>query len=456
MRSYLKVNMRILHYFLGFPPYRSGGLTRYAYSLMTSQASRGDTVMGLWPGRSRLNSTPKTIRHKDIHGIQNYEIVNPLPVPLDEGIKDTSAFMKDSPREIWISFIKERNVDVIHVHTLMGLYKEFLEAANALNVHLVFTTHDYFGLCPKVTFYKDKGVCTCHHHYQDCVKCNETALSLSKIRIIQSPLYRCVKDSYVIKTLRKGHRKKFFSEEGITTERLKNIEDLSEKYAVLKQYYISMFLKFDMIHFNSELTRSVYMNHFTPKYWKVLSITHQDIQDNRNVENIPSDILRLTCLAPAKPFKGFNVMKNTLDALWNAGKRNFKLNLFGQVDSVSPYMYVQEEGFTHNQLKEIMQDTDVVLVPSIWYETFGFTVLEALSYGVPVIVSDHVGAKDLIHRAGIIVEAGSEESLRQAIESLTKEKVQTLRDETKKLKIKTWNTFLCENDQLYKRKEEIF
>ncbi|WP_418895929.1 hypothetical protein [Sellimonas intestinalis] len=30
------------------------------------------------------------------------------------------------------------------------------------------------------------------------------------------------------------------------------------------------------------------------------------------------------------------------------------------------------------------------------YKTFGFTVLEALSYGVPVLVSENVGAKDLL------------------------------------------------------------
>ena len=29
--------MKILHYFLGFPPYRSGGLTKYAFDLMTAQ-----------------------------------------------------------------------------------------------------------------------------------------------------------------------------------------------------------------------------------------------------------------------------------------------------------------------------------------------------------------------------------------------------------------------------------
>jgi glycosyltransferase involved in cell wall biosynthesis len=39
---------------------------------------------------------------------------------------------------------------------------------------------------------------------------------------------------------------------------------------------------------------------------------------------------------------------------------------------------------------------DVLVVPSIWKETFSLVTLEALSYGVPVIVSDNVGAQDLV------------------------------------------------------------
>jgi len=42
---------------------------------------------------------------------------------------------------------------------------------------------------------------------------------------------------------------------------------------------------------------------------------------------------------------------------------------------------------------------DVLAVPSSWMETFGMVVLEALSCGVPVIVTEKVGAKDIINRA---------------------------------------------------------
>ena len=39
---------------------------------------------------------------------------------------------------------------------------------------------------------------------------------------------------------------------------------------------------------------------------------------------------------------------------------------------------------------------DMLIVPSLCYETFGLVVLEALSFGVPVMVSATVGAKDIV------------------------------------------------------------
>ena len=43
--------MRILHYSLGFPPYRSGGLTKFCLDLMIEQKNEGDEVALLWPGQ---------------------------------------------------------------------------------------------------------------------------------------------------------------------------------------------------------------------------------------------------------------------------------------------------------------------------------------------------------------------------------------------------------------------
>lgn len=67
------------------------------------------------------------------------------------------------------------------------------------------------------------------------------------------------------------------------------------------------------------------------------------------------------------------------------------------------------------------------MAPSVWYETFGFTVLEALSHGVPVVISGTVGARDiLVEHAGIVIEDMNAESLYMTLKGLTAEKLREM------------------------------
>ena len=91
--------MRILHYSLGFPPYRSGGLTKFCMDLMHQQCCDGHTVALLWPGH--ICAFPKKVVIKarknvlyDGKEMGNFEVINPLPISYDEGISDIGAFTK--------------------------------------------------------------------------------------------------------------------------------------------------------------------------------------------------------------------------------------------------------------------------------------------------------------------------------------------------------------------------
>ena len=90
---------------------------------------------------------------------------------------------------------------------------------------------------------------------------------------------------------------------------------------------------------------------------------------------------------------------------------------------MSPYIKVHDR-YTYEELQKIFQDTDVLIVPSIWYETFGYTVLEALSVGVPVILSGTVGARDILEEgAAIIIDDINCEKLYSVVRNLSAEKL---------------------------------
>lgn len=426
--------MRILHYALGFPPYRTGGLTKYCTDLMLEQAEQGNEVSLLWPGEMRILAKKTEIKkRKTWNGIGSFEIINPLPVPLDEGIADIDAYTKAVDEGTYEEFLKAHKPDAIHIHSLMGLHKELLMAAHKLGIRTIFTSHDYFGICPKVTLYHDGAVCDDDHDCSDCVRCNQTALGLKKITVLQSPIYRKVKDTAIVKGMRKRHRQKFFGDTADTKNEVVETGNDSSDYRRLRQYYVSMLEMVDVIHFNSSVSKKVYERYIHPKSSAVISITHRDIQDHRHLKDFQHEKLRITYLGPAKPFKGFHFLIGVLDRIWNEGMYNFELHLYSETVVNRPYITHKQNGYPYSQLKEIFDATDLLVVPSQWYETFGFTVLEALSYGVPVVVTDKVGAQDIIPK-GVSVEGTADfSSFAEQIENIIKNRIILLK----------WNRKIC-------------
>lgn len=393
--------MKILHYSLGFPPYRSGGLTKYCLDLMLSQKEQGHNVSMLWPGTIKLFSKRVSIKkHRNYDGITNYELINPLPVPLDEGVNRIDLFLKRYNESEFEMFLSDINPDIIHIHTLMGLPREVIAVANRLKIKTVFTTHDFFGICPKVTLFKNGEPCIDDHCGNDCVVCNRNALSYFKIVILQSSIYRFVKDAKIVKYLRVKHKNQYYDidsskNESCICEDNDNSKLRADEYMSLRKYYLDILERVDTIHYNSSLTERVYKRYFNSTNGKCINISHRQIIDMRKQKLFHPRNVRLTFLGTPKPLKGFNVLEKVLDDLWNYGYRNFTLNLFGVMDNKKEYMNIRNN-YQYCDLEEIFDNTDVLIALSVGYETFGFTVLEALSYGVPIIISDTVGAKDLV------------------------------------------------------------
>ena len=420
--------MKILHYALGFPPYRSGGLTKLCVDLMAQQAKEGHTVAMLWPGQMGfINKKVAIKKHENVklsgQDILSFEVINPLPVSFDEGIADIAAFTKNVEAEAYRRLLDSFQPDVIHVHTLMGLHKSFLETAKSKEIRLVFTAHDFFPICPKVTMFRNGTVCDTARNCEDCGVCNATALSLNKIMILQSPLYRVLKDQPIVKKLRKRHRDGYLSE--VTINDSANAVGSADDYKKLRNYYYSLLKLRDMIHYNSSVTKKVYESVFNLRNSCVIGITHSDIKDNRKEKVYSTGKLRIRYLGPMGGGKGFFLLRAALDELWSK-QQNFCLDVHFTPIEMSPYIKVHDR-YSYAELEKIFNETDVLVAPSIWYETFGFTVLEALSYGVPVIISGNVGAKDILAQgAGIVIENIDAKKLTTILQEITPDKLRTM------------------------------
>jgi glycosyltransferase involved in cell wall biosynthesis len=387
----------ILHYSIGFNSDRGGGLSKYSTDLLLGQKKIYKPIL-LFPGNMTLGRKKSIIQCPSRDGIENYKIINPLPLLFMCGINDERYLHEKSDVKMWITFLQKIKPNIFHIHTLMGLNIECIEAAKILNIPIVYTSHDYFGICPKQTlFYYDH---ICHHanDFQDCPICNHGALSSEKLFILHSSFFikiRKMKFVLILKNLFKRN-----TENKLAYTSCSNID-----FFALRKKYVEIFSMIDFIHFNSSITELVFKNYIPQSInqSKIISITHKAINDHRKSKLYNHNILRLTYLGSDQFYKGLPFLIDILDEIYEANK-NFQLTIYCNVKYHKQYLRIGSVGYNYQDLGEIFSNTDLLLVPSQWYEPFAFVVREAMSYGVPVMVTDTVGARDIIEdgQTGII------------------------------------------------------
>lgn len=377
--------MYILHYSLGFPPYRIGGLTKFCMDMIDYQLKVGNHVSLLWPGR--ISGGKCRIKHSIVNGYDSFELINPLPVSICNGIDNEREYTKQYDITVFNTFLDNYKPNVVHVHTLEGLPIEFLQATKKRNIRMIYSTHDFFGVCPTNDLYKDGFVCDVN--CIDCMNCNQNAFSMSKVRVMQSLPYRFLKNTSLLTFLRKKIRKD--AKSNVST-----IKEINCDYSLLKEYYRECFKLFDIIHCNSSVTYDVFEKFIGPETLRKINITNSAVVDRRFERNHNTkDKVRILYLGVEVENKGFYFLIDVLDQLYK--KRNdFELVIYSQDDHVSRD-YIEKHGtYSYSELPQIYGKTDLLVVPSLRLETFGFVTIEAYYHGVPALVMDTVGSKDII------------------------------------------------------------
>lgn len=391
-------DLNILHYSFGLPPKATGGLPLYVKDLSDAQKQLGYKVNILLP-KQQLHGKDKITKKGNI-----YYLENSLPIASIFGMKEPNDYMRSYSKPVIEKFLNELKPTVIHIHSFMGLPKEFLEVAKSKNIKLVYTTHDYFGLCLKCNFIDSAGVVCSQSNPEKCAKCNlSNGLTTKMSYLIGTNFYKAIKKNKFIHQLKSKYRDDKVKK-GLINDTSKIVVDYAQinDYANLLTYYKSMFSMIDKFHFNSELTKETYVSYFSNMNGEVLPITLSSIQDHRNERNrIPGEILTLGYIGRKEPYKGIDLLMDALTKL-HQKNINFRCLLYG--DDFSKYNLlldgkIKNMGiYKNSEIKSVFDSIDLLIIPSIWKETFGFIGLEALSYGVPVLFSKNVGSKDLISK----------------------------------------------------------
>lgn len=419
--------MKILHYSLGVPGFRSGGLTKYSIDLMKEEVDSGNEVFLLYPGEFKIRTNLYIKKDKMYYNINVYEIINPLPVPLTNGINNPKLFYKsmDKYKNVFKKWLLKHNFDIVHIHTLMGLPIELVDAIKESNIKIIFSTHDYFGICPKVNLVNSNGeVCSNNEDFLECYKCCLNGFSYNKIRIMQSRLYRFVKDTNIGKKMLGKAKKSLNKNEDNISEKdtldlALNEKEVINEYKALKEYYYNIFNKFDYFHFNSRISKVIYNKFLNNIDGEIIHITHSNIIDNRHLKKFENDKLRIVYMGNDSIYKGLNLLIKALTTLDKSFENKWFLDIWG-IDGSSEYPNIRYNGkYSHDIVNNILEKSDLLVIPSICHETFNFVALEGYSNAMPILVTNLVGFSDIIKDGenGFSVNA-SVESIRGKIASL--------------------------------------
>lgn len=417
--------MKILHVSIGLPPFFTGGSVRYAEDLIISQVSSGDDVAVLIPKKSGYFSKKTTI--KTVTGQKPYtifELINPLPTAVVLGINKPKSYMRNVVPDAYARLLDDFKPKIIHVHTIMGIHKEFFILAKERNIRLVFTTHDFYPLCLKYTLINHEGNLCSGKSPEKCEICNRNqGLPPLLERFMRSYLYTKMKQWPAMKLLRSKARttlgqstsKKSNLSESIYRDRLKDYFDLYN-------YYDDFLSMMDLIHYNSELTKGIYEKLRPNLKGVVIDITHSNLPHRNQTLNRKPSQLRIGYVGGVIRQKGFEVMIRAFKNLQAEYPDEVSLVLWGDdfKNIQKPPNTLIQSTYSIDKIGLVFESMDVLVVPSIGYETFGFVVLEALAYGIPVLCSDLVGAGMLVKSAPqrLIFQSGNDIDLSQCLSQI--------------------------------------
>jgi glycosyltransferase involved in cell wall biosynthesis len=391
--------MKIVHFTLGLSPQRSGGLTKYATDLILEQLKNKEQVYSLYPEYNFKSGyfQKNIIKERDRFDIPIYVLQNSALISLMYGVKKPISIVNNESRKInkesLDNFYNEVKPDIFHIHTLMGLSLELVSFFKDKGVKIVYTSHDYYGLCPRVNFIDYKGDLCENPDGKNCAICNYSAPSSLFLKIRNSQFVLKNKNILSFANIKSLSVKKTNNERNI-----KNITpDKIDGYNDLLLYYKKLFSYIDIFHFNSSLAKEVYEKHLKINHSVIISISHREIQDNRKITQKTNSTIQFGFIGNVSAYKGFPLLLELLMELKDEGINNWILNVWGNDNIEINDKAIKCQGkYNALDLNKVFSQMNLLIVPSIWKETFSLISLEAISFGVPVLITSNVGARDII------------------------------------------------------------
>ena len=277
------------------------------------------------------------------------------------------------------STIKNFKPDIVHVQNFFPLVSPALfHTCSKYNIPVVYTLRDYRLFCATGNFLRNNVIC------EDCVKHS----------LARSILHRCYHDSAI------------------------------QTSSVVLMLYLHRFLK----TWERKVDAYIALTQFSRDKFTEMGLDPGKIFVRPNFVSLAENVARgktrnyALFVGRLSPEKGLEILLEAFNELshfplWIVGDGPMKDWIDDYIGKYS-LSNVKLLGFKgKHEIIDLLTQAKFLIMPSLWYETFGRTIIEAYAAGTPVIAS-RLGAMadNVIHgKTGMLFTPGDKEDLVRAI-----------------------------------------
>ena len=395
--------MRILHVGWGFSPWRPGGLIKYAEDLMAAQVEHRHQVSYFFSGRHYPRISGPRLKRWQAGGVAMHEVVNP-PIVAGVELGTRRPELDLSEPRIEAAFrrvLADTRPDVVHFQELHGLPSSLIDVAAAAGVGTLMTLQDYFPLCATLRLFDADGrICMRHDVGEDCVARNAQAPPDARLVIRDTLLYELGRARRRLRLT--GVGSPWIEERVIRRYRWDEKPGAGEaalapSFQRRRDVNVARLGRVDRLIAQSPRVAEIYRGlGVADDRMRTMPFTLRHIEDlrPRALSSPPAPVTFGTLNGCASPTKGSEVMRAALRKLRAAGvEGSFRLRVFGHVhptvhEDLASFRGVEVHGlYDSGELSALLDGVDVGLIPSVWEEALGYTGLEMIAKGVPLIAN---------------------------------------------------------------------
>ncbi len=336
-------------------------------------------------------------------------------------------YLNPAAAELVGRYVERLQPEVVHAFHLLHLSASVLDPLRALGVPLVLTATDFWTFCVRGNLTKPSGELCRGPDGSNCLECREVDQWFPP-RLLPTAIGR---RRYFRRVARKARAQRPEELKKVMLSRvvLARTRALHERVSQVDAILAPTRLTYDLLIENGFDPDRVRLSPYGMRANEFGPVRERRLEAAANRDRP----LRVGFIGTIAEHKGLHVL---IDAFHGIPDRSeVTLRICGSLDDFPDYsasILAQIDGhprinlvgrFANERMAEELEQIDVLVVPSIWYENAPLVVYSALAAGVPLVATDLGGLSEIVvhERNGLLFPRGDSAALANRLTRLAEE-----------------------------------